>query len=419
MANCAIGIPVVFFLFLLIFAIPTIMGVYVYRDAKQRGMNAMLWTLISILAPGFVGFIIYLIIRSEHSDLRCKSCSNIVKSSFAVCPYCGASLKDHCPNCGFTLEADWAKCPECGEDIPEEIKQSRQNSTKNDKGLKGILLAVILIPLALCVMMFLAMCSFSAFANRGSSSSSIAMSSISDLGGTDITQNMLSEWIAECDKAGPGAYALRAEENRYYETGDHLSAMLIYCNNGYYIEEAYSEMGGWFTDASAIFECYPIEGQTADDLPVLMFYEYISDEPCYPKVLCDGKAVDVQITDADWSYFAGFSSYYYSNMYIEVNVDESAEHIYSISCDYYAGEEIAMGEGATCADGSSAAGETFFFTYPLDEYDDITSVVITAYDKYEDPLFSDKFSVADYPAWTVNIMTDENGGLAAKIQEKQ
>ena len=47
---------------LLIFAsvfafLPLLIGVYVYRDAKRRNMNAPLWTIIAILAPSLIGFI--------------------------------------------------------------------------------------------------------------------------------------------------------------------------------------------------------------------------------------------------------------------------------------------------------------------------------------------------------------------------
>ena len=47
--------------------IPIMIGVYVYRDAKRRGMNAMAWTLIAVVAPALIGFIIYLLICSAPS----------------------------------------------------------------------------------------------------------------------------------------------------------------------------------------------------------------------------------------------------------------------------------------------------------------------------------------------------------------
>ena len=40
------------------------MGVMVYRDAKARGMEPWLWTLISVFAPFFIGLLVYLAVRS-------------------------------------------------------------------------------------------------------------------------------------------------------------------------------------------------------------------------------------------------------------------------------------------------------------------------------------------------------------------
>ena len=39
-----------------------ILGVWVYKDAEERGMEAALWLLI-VLLTGIVGLIIYLIVR--------------------------------------------------------------------------------------------------------------------------------------------------------------------------------------------------------------------------------------------------------------------------------------------------------------------------------------------------------------------
>ena len=88
----------VLFLTLLI-ALPILLGVYVYRDATRRGMNAVLWTLLAVFAPGLVGLIIYLLVRSNYSDATCQKCGKPVRESFAVCPHCGTPLKEHCGNC--------------------------------------------------------------------------------------------------------------------------------------------------------------------------------------------------------------------------------------------------------------------------------------------------------------------------------
>ena len=66
------------FIFLLVLSIglivPILIGVYVYRDANRRGMNALMWTLIALFAPSLIGFIIYLLVRSSYSDLECPKC---------------------------------------------------------------------------------------------------------------------------------------------------------------------------------------------------------------------------------------------------------------------------------------------------------------------------------------------------------
>ena len=70
MSNVVIAIPL-FMLMIIVALLPLLIGVYVYRDAKRRGMNAALWTLIAILAPSLIGFIIYLLVRGNYSTLRC------------------------------------------------------------------------------------------------------------------------------------------------------------------------------------------------------------------------------------------------------------------------------------------------------------------------------------------------------------
>ena len=72
MSNVVIAIPL-FMLMIIVALLPLLIGVYVYRDAKRRGMNAALWTLIAILAPSLIGFIIYLLVRGNYSNLKCHA----------------------------------------------------------------------------------------------------------------------------------------------------------------------------------------------------------------------------------------------------------------------------------------------------------------------------------------------------------
>ena len=77
--------------------IPVMIGIYVYRDSRHRGMNAALWTLIAVIAPALIGFIIYLLIRGNYPDLQCPQCTEPVTEQYTVCPHCGAKLRPACP----------------------------------------------------------------------------------------------------------------------------------------------------------------------------------------------------------------------------------------------------------------------------------------------------------------------------------
>lgn len=112
MSNVRVALVMVPVL-LFILMIPILIGVYVYRDASRRKMNAVLWTLIAVVAPSLIGFIIYLLVRGNHSDMECPRCNTPITNQYVVCPKCGAKLRPSCPNCSAPVEVDWAVCPKC------------------------------------------------------------------------------------------------------------------------------------------------------------------------------------------------------------------------------------------------------------------------------------------------------------------
>ena len=64
-AGLGIGVGV-FFLFILIFcvALPLVIGILVYRDARNQAISApLLWAILAALAPSFIGLIVYLVVR--------------------------------------------------------------------------------------------------------------------------------------------------------------------------------------------------------------------------------------------------------------------------------------------------------------------------------------------------------------------
>jgi len=74
---------------------------YVYRDAKRRDMNPVLWVLlVLILSPAymFIGLIIYLLVR-EPLPYTCPQCATTVSARFNFCPNCKYNLHPACPQC--------------------------------------------------------------------------------------------------------------------------------------------------------------------------------------------------------------------------------------------------------------------------------------------------------------------------------
>lgn len=48
---------------------------------------------------------------------KCAKCGKEVDPAWALCPFCGESLKKSCPKCGKEVDPAWALCPFCGEQL--------------------------------------------------------------------------------------------------------------------------------------------------------------------------------------------------------------------------------------------------------------------------------------------------------------
>lgn len=106
---------------------------YVNRDAKRRGMNSTLWTLLVILLfPAYfaLGFIIYFLMR-EPLPYPCPQCGNTVGARFNFCPNCKCNLYPACPQCKREVAETDKFCPYCGNDLKATangVEVSAQNS---------------------------------------------------------------------------------------------------------------------------------------------------------------------------------------------------------------------------------------------------------------------------------------------------
>jgi hypothetical protein len=92
---------------------------YVNRDAKRRGMNSALWTiLVVVLSPGWLalGFFIYFLMR-EPLPYNCPQCGSTVGARFNYCPNCKCNLRPTCPQCKREVGETDKFCPYCACDL--------------------------------------------------------------------------------------------------------------------------------------------------------------------------------------------------------------------------------------------------------------------------------------------------------------
>ena len=86
---------------------------YVNVDAKRRGMNRPLWTVIVMLVPNAIGFILYFFLRQPILG-SCPACGASVQAGFNFCPKCDHKLVPTCAVCQRALRPGEAFGPACG-----------------------------------------------------------------------------------------------------------------------------------------------------------------------------------------------------------------------------------------------------------------------------------------------------------------
>lgn len=230
MSKIVVAFPL-FILMIIVALLPLLIGVYVYRDAKRRGMNAALWTLIAILAPSLIGFIIYLLVRGNYSNLKCPRCDTTVTEQFVVCPKCGAKLKPSCPYCSTPVEPDWTVCPKCAQPLPNVKEDIVTPVQPKDKTLWKILAAIIIIPVVLLLVLGL---SFSAVSGGGASSlREVSFDEYyADQEIPENTKEYVREWLGGLETRTDHVYALRYTHHIDPESKTKDYYYLIYVPGG-------------------------------------------------------------------------------------------------------------------------------------------------------------------------------------------
>lgn len=117
LAGVITGVAVVVSIFLFMLG-------YVYRDAKRRSMNPVLWALlVLILSPAYmcIGLIIYLLVR-EPLPYNCPQCASEVNARFNFCPNCKYNLRPACPQCQREVSDNDKFCPFCATELTHAPK---------------------------------------------------------------------------------------------------------------------------------------------------------------------------------------------------------------------------------------------------------------------------------------------------------
>lgn len=100
----------------LVFLLLAVVGVWVNKDAKEKGLNNRLWVLIVLLIPNLMGLILYFLVGRKEANMICKNCNSRVRQD-----------AKYCDNCGTILE----------------VEESQDNRSK--KGAKRFLITIIAI----------------------------------------------------------------------------------------------------------------------------------------------------------------------------------------------------------------------------------------------------------------------------------
>lgn len=413
MAQIAV-IPFVLILTIACVLIPVLIGTYVYRDAKARGLNASVWTLISILAPGYIGFIAYLIVRSEKSALLCPACGKNVREDFSLCPHCGSSLKTACSRCGYPLENGWRLCPNCSEPVPYEMQTAVSAEKKSERSLKKIIVLAIVIPLILCLILVGA----GGMLFRLNEMTAVC-SSDSTPDKRDIDSEYVQAWLESCDKKGKGVYVLREPES----ARDYARRCLVYRNDIYCGCEFRQLNKTLFKNAKAQFIFNTDLPYSGKDYTLVYYSGYYSgqnDGYGYDIVVSQTANGETEELEYDLTVAQSLEAFDLpdyisaSTVALQIIPDDDFSDVYELSWTLYDGADAVCSEGTQ---GAFKKGEPISFSYDMVEAVDRFTVSVS--DASGVVFESEEYKLIEGMLYTVHLKTDENGEITVSDVEAE
>lgn len=293
----SIAVFPVFIVLAIAIIVPFIIGFYVYRDARRRGMNALLWALVAAVAPALIGLIVYLLVRGDYSNLRCPNCDALVKEQFVVCPKCGTKLRASCPNCATPVELDWAVCPKCTQPLTEVQMDVRNPIRAKDKSIWKVLAIVLIVPILLIALLVLSLSA--SFAGGSSSFREVSVEEYHEIMNREgyaseaVIAGKVDEWLNSIETEMNHAYALRYDYST--EAGNEYFFLV-------YVPDAGYQMNSGMGQSSSIFgTTLTLELQRTGISGYLFNITSSADKAPNLKIVLDGKRIPCDVTTVEYN----------------------------------------------------------------------------------------------------------------------
>ncbi len=345
--------------------VPVLIGVYVYRDSRRRGMNAALWTLIAVAAPALIGFIIYLLIRGNYPDLQCPQCAGSVTEQYTVCPHCGAKLRPACPNCAFPVETDWIVCPKCAAPLDGTDMHHTPPLRQRDRSLSKILVAIIVVPVALIVLAMFGLVLSQSMIPGSSTLREVSFDEYDQEQASETVREAVHSWLDSLEVRSDRAYALRYDY--YNELGaGHEYYYLFYVPAG-----GQSPNTSFGTDSSLFGTTLNLRPERTGYSGSLYCVQTDAETPPKPRIVLGGKHIRCETQVVDYNPTLFFIQPNYAQA--EPGTVELPERLSVVKI---------VGNAVTGGDGSSAAASSNAGAVEVTE-EDLMLKILSAIDSGE------------------------------------
>ncbi len=98
-----------------------LIALWVYKNAGEAKLNAVLWGLITLLT-NIAGLFAFLIYRQNGNS--CPACGTLQNKKNSYCVFCGTKILDHCEHCGNAIHQRDRFCSGCGKRIHQTDDRS-------------------------------------------------------------------------------------------------------------------------------------------------------------------------------------------------------------------------------------------------------------------------------------------------------